>query len=499
MEYFIEAVDKLGNYSEWPFDYNGKYVQSVVARTQNNVTTADYWSAGIPTGTDTSAYQLFSIPFTTNKGLNAITEVLGLPDEFKYRLYGWNNGWDEFTETNSINISLGNAYFFIWDKEQYPDLLQLNFDFGTGESTPTSPPYEIPAAVGEWKFFGNPYNFPVNLIDVRTQGDVPITDGGSIYTWSSFGGWTNPGSTLEPWKGYIYKSATDPDIYVDGTGDVFGKKLAKTMTPDIQNITMDGNEWVINILASTGRSRDESNSVGVLNIASDGYDRLDEFEPPAVPGNISLSINNLERDDVPDLYSVDMRTPNEEGHYWDIKVLTPTNGQRTYLSFEGLGYVPDEYDIFIINKTNKQAQNLKWENTYRFANTGPESYLKQDLRLVIGSKDFVQENNAGVSLYPDAFVLSQNYPNPFNPQTSIMISFEEDAQIDLVIYNLLGEEVTRLASNEFRPAGYYNFIWNGKNAANAKVSTGVYLYHAMVRDRNGKTVLNKTKKMVFLK
>jgi hypothetical protein len=226
---------------------------------------------------------------------------------------------------------------------------------------------------------------------------------------------------------------------------------------------------------------------------------LDEFEPPAVPGNISLSINNLERDDVPDLYSVDMRTPNEEGHYWDIKVLTPTNGQRTYLSFEGLGYVPDEYDIFIINKTNKQAQNLKWENTYRFANTGPESYLKQDLRLVIGSKDFVQENNAGVSLYPDAFVLSQNYPNPFNPQTSIMISFEEDAQIDLVIYNLLGEEVTRLASNEFRPAGYYNFIWNGKNAANAKVSTGVYLYHAMVRDRNGKTVLNKTKKMVFLK
>ena len=58
---------------------------------------------------------------------------------------------------------------------------------------------------------------------------------------------------------------------------------------------MDANEWVINILASTGRSRDESNSVGVLNIASDGYDRLDEFEPPAVPGNISLSINNRDK------------------------------------------------------------------------------------------------------------------------------------------------------------------------------------------------------------
>ena len=499
VEYFIEAVDELGNYSEWPYDYNGKYVQSVAARTQNNVTTADYWSAGIPTGTDTSAYQLFSIPFNTNKGLSAITEVLGPPDEFKYRLFGWNNGWNEFTETNPLNIGLGDAYFFIWDKEQYPDVLQLNFDFGTGESTPTAPPFEIPAAAGEWKFFGNPYNFPVNLINVRTQADVPVTDEGSIYTWSSFGGWINPGSNLEPWKGYIYKSASDPDIYVDGTGDVFGKRLAKTTTPDINNISMDANEWVINILASTGRSRDESNSVGVLNIASDGYDRLDEFEPPVVPGNISLSINNRDRVEVPDVYSIDIRKPNEEGHYWDLEVITPTNGKRTYLTFEGLGYVPDEYDIFIINKTNKQAQNLKWESGYRFANTGPDSYLKQDLRLVIGSKKFVEKNNAGVSLYPDAFVLSQNYPNPFNPQTSIMISLQEEAQVDLVIYNLLGEQITRLSSNEIRPAGYYNFIWNGMNASGNKVSTGVYLYHAMVKDRSGKMVLNKTKKMVFLK
>ena len=71
--------------------------------------------------------------------------------------------------------------------------------------------------------------------------------------------------------------------------------------------------------------------------------------------------------------------------------------------------------------------------------------------------------------------------------------------IDLIIYNLLGEEVTRLAMNEYRPAGYYNFIWNGRNAMGTKVSTGVYFYHAMVRNAQGKTVLNKTKKMIFLK
>mgnify|MGYP000956848239 CR=1 FL=1 len=110
--------------------------------------------------------------------------------------------------------------------------------------------------------------------------------------------------------------------------------------------------------------------------------------------------------------------PNETGHYWDLQVFTPTNGGRTYLTFDGLGYIPEEYDIFLINKTTKQAKNLEWESSYRFANTGSESYLKQDLRLVIGTKDYVKENNAGVELYPDAFTLSQNYPNPFNPEST---------------------------------------------------------------------------------
>ena len=117
----------------------------------------------------------------------------------------------------------------------------------------------------------------------------------------------------------------------------------------------------------------------------------------------------------------------------------------------------------------------------------------------MGTKKFVEDNNAGVNLYPDAFTLAQNYPNPFNPQTSIMISLEEDAQVDLIIYNLLGEEITRLAANERRPAGYYNFIWNGRNDMGTKVSTGVYFYHALIRNEQGKVVLNKTRKMIFLK
>ena len=274
-------------------------------------------------------------------------------------------------------------------------------------------------------------------------------------------------------------------------------KIAKEL--DYENIPQDYNEWIIDITAATGLARDELNAVGVRNLAKDGYDPFDEFEPPTLPGDVVLRIDNRDRVEAPDLYSKDIRKPNDTGHYWDLQVFAPTNGERTYLTFEGLGYVPEEYDVFLINKTTKQAKNLEWESSYRFANTGPDDYLKQDFRLVIGTKQFVEDNNAGVNLYPDAFTLAQNYPNPFNPQTSIMISLEEDAQVDLIIYNLLGKEISRLAANELRPAGYYNFIWNGRNGIGDKVATGVYFYRALIRNTQGKVVLNKTRKMVFLK
>jgi len=424
---------------------------------------------------------------------NAITSIMGPPDEFNYRLFSYNNGWQE----DPPSVTMGNAYFFIFDPDKYEVEglpTKIEFNFGQGTSTPTDPPYGIGVSPGQWKFFGSPYNYGVSLDNVYTEDEENIRDAGSIYTWS--GSWSSAGSSLQPWKGYIFKSGGATNLNIDARGSGFGK-MAKAMNTD--DYPMDADEWIIDMIATTGNARDELNSVGVRHMAEDGYDRLDEFEPPAVMGDIVLRIDNRDREETPDLYAKDIRKPNETGHYWDLQVFTPTNGSRTYITFDGLGYVPEEYDIFLINKTTKQAKNLEWESSYRFANTGSESYLKQELRLVIGTKDFVKENNAGVNLYPDAFVLSQNYPNPFNPQTSIMISLEEDAQLNLIIYNLLGEEVTRLAMNEHRPAGYYTFIWNGTNAMGSKVSTGVYFYHAMIRDAQGKVVLNKTRKMIFLK
>ena len=88
--------------------------------------------------------------------------------------------------------------------------------------------------------------------------------------------------------------------------------------------------------------------------------------------------------------------------------------------------------------------------------------------------------------------LGPNRPNPFNPATTIRYSLNESADVNLAIYNLLGQEV-RLLVRQVQPAGSYTVVWDGRDAAGRQVSTGVYLY----RLQAGADVV--TRKMVMAK
>ncbi len=93
---------------------------------------------------------------------------------------------------------------------------------------------------------------------------------------------------------------------------------------------------------------------------------------------------------------------------------------------------------------------------------------------------------------PERFTLEQNFPNPFNPTTEITFTLNQESNITLTIYNMLGQEVKELTSG-FTPVGKHTVEWNGKDNLGKSVSTGVYLYSL----NNGTQVL--TKKMVLMK
>lgn len=93
-----------------------------------------------------------------------------------------------------------------------------------------------------------------------------------------------------------------------------------------------------------------------------------------------------------------------------------------------------------------------------------------------------------VSNKPKQFSLSQNYPNPFNPQTSIEYQLPWNSQVNLSIYNALGQKVTTIVSGK-QTAGTYVAKWDATG-----FSSGVYFY----RIETNKGII-QTKKLVVLK
>jgi hypothetical protein len=88
---------------------------------------------------------------------------------------------------------------------------------------------------------------------------------------------------------------------------------------------------------------------------------------------------------------------------------------------------------------------------------------------------------------PVAYALQQNYPNPYNPDTIIKFSLPLKSQVNLVVYNTLGEKVKQLV-NEEKPAGSYEVEFKAAN-----LPSGIYFY----RLKAGSFI--ETKKMVLMK
>jgi len=94
------------------------------------------------------------------------------------------------------------------------------------------------------------------------------------------------------------------------------------------------------------------------------------------------------------------------------------------------------------------------------------------------------------------FSLYQNYPNPFNPETTIEFGLPKPGNVELTIYDINGNLVRRLVSEEKR-AGNHWVKWDGRDENQNQVSSGVYLYQLKVGD----SVIDfrQTNKMILMK
>ncbi len=88
---------------------------------------------------------------------------------------------------------------------------------------------------------------------------------------------------------------------------------------------------------------------------------------------------------------------------------------------------------------------------------------------------------------PKGFSLFQNYPNPFNPASKIKFEIPNLSDTKLVVYDILGREVTTLVNEQLKP-GTYEVDFDG-----SRYASGVYIYKLIA----GNYI--QTKKMLMVK
>lgn len=97
---------------------------------------------------------------------------------------------------------------------------------------------------------------------------------------------------------------------------------------------------------------------------------------------------------------------------------------------------------------------------------------------------------------PKNIELSQNFPNPFNSTTNIVFEVPQDfvdgVNVQLTIYNLLGQKVVTLVEGRNFP-GSFAVQWNGVDDRGTALASGVYLYRLVVGEAS------QTRRLVLMK
>ncbi len=106
--------------------------------------------------------------------------------------------------------------------------------------------------------------------------------------------------------------------------------------------------------------------------------------------------------------------------------------------------------------------------------SGPSASVQQ---YADTKAEVVQETDPSI---PTVYSLSPSYPNPFNPITTLRFGLPGYAEVTLVVYNLLGREVVRLADGPLG-AAYHQVVWHGRDSNGREVPSGLYIARIIAR------------------
>ena len=357
---------------------------------------------------------------------------------------------------------------------------------------------------GNYALAGNPFPFTIDwdVFSKTNTSTVYVWDdaANSYKTWNGTTGGLSLGK-IAPLQGFLFLAS-------GGTGSITMEpqhsKKAGTFYKTLQN-----NSGAISFYIESGDYQDQT-FISFMDSGRAGIDIADAnkllpFNPNErvvgisyINGN-SLDINNLPYiSDTPISFPLDVMYLNINNNNEFI-----TEEEEVKLSYN-LEYLPEHITISITNNISGEIFNIADVNEITFTTVEKGSFLFLGNEGVssypqLGSSHFTINIiyneliiNEQENLIPIQYALHQNYPNPFNPITTISYDLPEHSYVTIIIYDMMGREITRLVDQN-QNSGFKSVLWNATDKYGREVSAGLYLY----KIQTGEYI--DTKKMILLK
>lgn len=418
-------------------------------------------------------YRMVSIPLSINNPdiLSVFGDDYGQYDSTLWRVFRWNsiqNNYDEFPNIAS-GLTPGNAFWLVHRQG-------TSFDIDNAVSVQTSNDFIINLPANSWTQLGNPFAFSVDwtMIEGSSLVNLPIR-------WDpDTADYVLNQTILEPWDGYWVRNPLNQvvTLNIPPIRSAIEKQIPKY-------VTFGSGEFVVQVKTRVEGSRyiDNQNYVGMINDKKNIY-AANLPEPPPITNDIRLSIVEDNKYLAQKTLSV-----NTEGSSWDLQLSTSHRNKNIQVNFDCLNTLPDGFKIYLLDVDRQIA--IPIHNNLAVIKIADGDRI--NLKLIIGTQNFAENNSENISLTPTEYVLDQNYPNPFNPSTNISYYLKEKSTVTLEVYDILGNRITTLIDSKQQNSGSHSVVWNGVNTNGVSVSSGVYIYKLRANE------FAASRKMILLK
>jgi outer membrane protein assembly factor BamB len=437
-------------------------------------------------GSAQNAYRMISVPLDL-QATSLSTQLAGaLPSESRgedWRLFWFDPALSHYKEFDPDNGDMagfepGKAFWII---------TRNNFRLTApqGATVPTSESFTITLKAG-WNDVANPWMFDISWDNIENPSGAQLS---SLYEYDGF--WSNPMASpaiMKPWKGYAVNNFSNMNVVIKllpipANAAKLTDSTSKTpAVPIAKQAVQPPESWLLGIVARAGEASDRANYAGVRTGASEAWDPFDHLEPPAVGDYVAVSFPHRDWPVFPQVYTVDIRPPDEEKLRWAFDVETNIPKETVTVTLDGLETLPEGLTAAVQDRDTGDIVPVH-DSVFTFL-SGSKKTTRHYLLAVDDAASLDQE---GLTARPVAFLAVRCYPNPFNPSTTIRYELPDGAKVIIQVFNAVGQRIYQYDLG-MREAGIHEFYFEAP-----ELTSGLYFYRVSA---GSSTV---TGKMLYMK